>query len=189
MSGEWSETSWGHYDPSKCWGSLMQWHCHIPENLKPQQQCCEDLRLALCRLFTFIQNPFLCSFLFCSTKGVENGLQRNKLISIICMAKSLSKMYLTTASCKVNESQLRAVSGHSSCICVTLCTCRPLLLGIFIMWLDCLKVGNTKQPNINRQWWYILTAVCLKIYPDGRYIMSLCSPLRNSCVRWAPARI
>lgn len=151
----------------------MQWHCHIPQNLQPQQQCCEDLRLALCRLFTLIQNPFLCSFLFCLIKGVENGLPRNKLTSVICMEKSCSKMYLTTVRCKIN---------------VTLCTCRPLLLGIFTMWQDCLKVGNTKQPNINRQWWYILTAVCLKNYPDGRYIMSLCLPLRSSCVRWAPAR-
>ena len=142
--------------------------------------------LALCGLFTVIETPFLCSFLFSLTKGVENGLQGNKLIFIICMEKWLSKMYLTTVRCKVNESQLRAVGGHSSCICVTLCTCRPLLLGISIMWLDCLKVGNTKQPNINRQWWYILTAVCLKIYPDGWYIMSLCLPLRSSCVRWAP---
>jgi len=103
------------------------------------------------------------------------------------MEKSCSKMYLTIVSCKINV-ELRAVSGHSSYICVTLCSCRPLLLGIFTMWLDSLKVGNTKQLNINRQWWYILTAVCLKIYPDGRYIMSLCLPLRSSCVRWAPAR-
>jgi HrpA-like RNA helicase len=43
---------------------------------------------------------------------VENGLQWNELISIIRTGKSLSKIQLTTTSCKTNECQSRALREH-----------------------------------------------------------------------------
>jgi len=45
-SGSWTSWPfrWRHHDHSTHWEPLTQWHCHSPENVNPQQHCCENLK-------------------------------------------------------------------------------------------------------------------------------------------------